>query len=149
LANKGLRARVRTLLSAVDQEGRADRVAAELAKPRRKVVRKWGVITIRERVAEALEKRRRTIGWNFFKQPYTSEAHRERFVDFLEALVQERDGEGRHHARTMAFWLPGAPRLPGYRGAERNRQWLAQFFRDEPAWEGRLKAWISSFSEET
>jgi hypothetical protein len=100
-------------------------------------------------VAEKLEGRRERVGRNFFKDPYRSDQHREPFSAFLAALVAERSGEAREHARVVAAWfeerrtLCGAP-WPPY-GPQ--RPWLRAFFADEPAWEARLTRWVEQTLE--
>lgn len=103
--------------------------------------RKWGVITLREKVAGTLEDRIQRIARNYFKEPYDPNKHRRRFSNVLTAIVEGRTDSSAKVAHFLREMLgpsdPGSESSFPYR-----RQWLRSFFSDEPEWEERLLAWI-------
>ena len=81
------------------------------------------------------------------------ERDRERFVAFLNTLIEG----GTAYSRELAFFfnqLLEPPEMPvqvdhvsvpsGFPFSPAPRVWLRSFFRDEPEWERRLRAWIAS-----
>ena len=98
------------------------------------------------------ERAGRNVGWNYFREPYATETHRERFARFLAALTLGRTAHARAIARNFARWLTwdrpaveatDVNRRRGARQDEPWRQaWLDDFFPDEPAWRERLWTWI-------
>ena len=103
----------------------------------------WGSPTLGQHVEWTLANRLDRTAWNFFKDPYDSASHRAPFAAFLAAVTS---GGGRHGAelaaRAAAILAPRpGPRCPGI---DDRAAWLAAFLRDEPAWRGRLDAWIEA-----
>ena len=115
----------------------------------RKPLQKWGVVSLRERVEIKRAVRRSRLGWNFFRQPYSSHRDRTRFSVFLEALTAKQSDESIHHARVIAGWLAPVSDQPGWLKLEETHQWLRAFFKDEPGWEMRLRNWIMSQTSRT
>ncbi len=130
IAERSFRRRAKLALT-LDDEGAVDTV-------RRKRMRKWGARSLGERVREKLETRALRVGYNFFKRPYDSRIHRERFTRLLRALTAERDGKARDHARAFGLFLEADDRS---RFFER-REWLEHYFEDEPAMRAQVTAWV-------
>jgi signal recognition particle subunit SEC65 len=113
---------------------------------------KSGIRTVRERVADRVEKRARTAGFNLFKQPYDAALHRAPFAAFLASVVKGPPASTTSKVRA-AHWarvLDPAP-LHGERDQpwrERRREWTQAFFRDEPQWETWLREWIAACTPE-
>ena len=103
--------------------------------------RKWGVITLREKVDGTLEDRVHHIGWNYFKEPYDSNKHRRRFSNYLTTIVEGRTD---YSAKIAQFlWEILSPSDPRSESSfSYTRRWLRSFFSDEPEWEERLLTWI-------
>jgi hypothetical protein len=84
------------------------------------------------------------IAWNFFKQPYLSSAHRERFCAFLSQLTQSKTTYTSRVARLFAELLnPPAMHVHAEfaAGGDRRVEWLRAFLKDAPEWEPRLRNW--------
>jgi hypothetical protein len=124
------------------------------AKPvRHRKIYRWGPIRLKEAVQYRLEGRARRVGWNFFKQPYSSQKHRVPFIAFLRTLLADTKSEhAREVARTLSLvFVPPVDRRAWAWGGPQKWAWLQAFFRDEPEWEPRLRAWIAHWetSEDT
>lgn len=108
------------------------------------------VISVRERVERRIAGKANIAAWHFFDAPYDPAAHRDAFTGFLDSVV---NGSGAY-ARAMAEILSDAldpdsmeSLAPYHRNvAAAHGAWLRAFFRDEPAWEPRLRAWIDRLS---
>jgi hypothetical protein len=112
---------------------------------RRREVKKWpgSSVTRRELVSGKERRRLRRVGWNYFKEPYRSRNHRERFVEFLRDIVADRSPDVATRAAVVADWMnPAAPPL----GVATIAKWLERFFRDEPSWRSRLVEWVERSS---
>jgi hypothetical protein len=148
-SQRAFRRRVQQLLAQVhavptDEDDASGAIQAEAF--RRKQVRKWGVITLRERVEAAYEQRICTTAWNFFKKPYRREEHRERFAAFLETITASITPYLRDVACFLGDVLDGTDALATgrhvYQPLPSQRAWLHAFLADEPAWESRMRTWI-------
>jgi hypothetical protein len=110
----------------------ADDPADVAPAPVRRVLSKWtrtgGAIPLGEWVRWKRATRLHRIAWNFFKEPYDGQCHRLPFVRFLGQAPMDQPGD------FSRFYVIGgdAP------------TWLRRFFRDEPAWEPRLRGWIAA-----
>jgi hypothetical protein len=141
--NQVYRHKIRQVLSIQYEIDQIDLAEAAIKAIARKPIRKWGVVSLGERINNKLEVRRSRLGWNFFRQPYSSVTDRGRFVAFLGALIAGRSAESVRLARVVAEWLaPPQPEISWHKLEEKQR-WLAAFFKDEPAWEKRLRKWIA------
>ena len=116
----------------------------------------WGPVPLGEWVAGKLSRRVERTAWNYFKEPYDSQRHRKTFSAILASLTKGRSAHSRALAERFAgllagidpellkegrYVLTGAPHYAVARGRQVNT-WLQAFFRDEPEWEPRLRAWI-------
>lgn len=99
-----------------------------------------------ESIRGRLWKRGWKLGWNLLKAPYSSEKHRKPFTALLESVTRMDDASARGFAKRLAPVL-----LPGLlmddwgrpvRSSRHLQSWLQAFFRDEPEWEPRLRAWV-------
>jgi hypothetical protein len=145
------RRKVRQLLRQVTPEQQAEERDYTPLKPvRRRRIKKWGVTALGTRVRERLQARVNWTAWNFFKSPYNSKRHREKFVKFLETLIEGRTEKSQALAHLFDdIMAPPRPHPPfGKIYADRRREWLQAFFKDEPAWEGRLRTWIQDIDQE-
>jgi hypothetical protein len=112
----------------------------------RRVVRKWGTSSLGERVERQYWRRIYTTGWNYFKEPYASEQHRQRFVALLESITKENTSYARDVAQFFRDLLASQhapPRVDFRDVVARGRPWLHAFLRDAPEWGPRLQAWIA------
>jgi hypothetical protein len=119
---------------------------------RRRMVRKWpGSITpLGKVVEERIEKRVIGSAQDFFWYDYESDRDCARFSAFLQSRVGGRTAK----SRLLAFYLRDLME-PSNEGrwadnewlSEKGQQWLRAFFRDEPEWEARVRAWIDSFDD--
>jgi hypothetical protein len=85
-----------------------------------------------------LQQRIRRTAWNHFRWPYHGGRDRQRFVGFLNAITQGRNGQSAELAQFFQQLLE----------SRAHREWLDEFFRDEPEWRERVDAWIASFPAE-
>jgi hypothetical protein len=118
---------------------------------RRDQVRKWGVVTLRQHIDAAHERRISTTAWNFFKKPYCREEHRARFVAFLASITASETLYLRDVASFFGELLDGSnAKQPErrYHSSSQQRAWLRAFLDDEPSWEMRLRAWIERARQE-
>ncbi len=130
IAQRSFRRRVKRALTAED-EGAVDAV-------RRKRVLKWRPLSLGARVHEKLGHRAQRTGRKFFSRAYRGAVHREAFTRFLEALMAERSGIARDHARMFAQYVDAAE---GSRFAGRG-EWLARYFDDVPGVRARFVRWL-------
>jgi hypothetical protein len=116
---------------------------------RRREVKKWSVAPMGMIVQGRLEDRIRRTAWNFFREPYDSTRHRERFAKFLASQI---DGTTENSRRLALLFQAALSGPQGYNSRSgswgHRRDWLQDFFRDEPDWERRLRAWIASFEDQ-
>ncbi len=98
--------------------------------------------TLREWVESRLEGRVRSAGRDrYFSHRYDSATHRERFCKYLQNILSGRSAKSAEVARFYGEAL--SP--PGVEEASyltRWRAWLLAFFRDEPDYEPKVRAWI-------
>jgi hypothetical protein len=98
--------------------------------------------TLREWVDSRLEGRVRSAGQDrYFAHPYSPAMHRERFCKYLQAMLAGRSAKSAEVARFYGEAL----RPPGVEEVAyltRWRAWLLAFFRDEPDYESKLRAWV-------
>lgn len=103
-------------------------------------------------LVEALEGRRsrdvNAIAFNYFKDPYSSEDHREPFARFLADVVAGGTGDSQALASLFreTLELPESINCAAGRQHQRSLRsgWMHKFFADEPDWETRLREWIES-----
>jgi hypothetical protein len=156
-ANRKYRRQVALVLDDVKEQvklGDDEQFHVQSMPVHRNKVQKWEPdYTLRQWVDSRLERRIERIAWNFFKQPYESALHRERFVNFISAVTQGRSISSRKLAVHFGELLQ-PPEVEGYleQWPMNNRKkriclWLQAFFRDEPEWEGHLRNWVKSFSQ--
>jgi hypothetical protein len=155
-ANRKYRRQVRQIVSGVARpEAVEDRDDLPLRPVRRDFVRKWRVVSLAEWAQQVHKARVSRTCWNYFKNPYQSGRDRERFMAFLDTLTEG----GTAYSRELAFFfnqLLEPPEIPvqadfigppsGFPFSPGPRAWLRAFFRDEPEWEFRLRAWIASMA---
>lgn len=93
-----------------------------------------------------LERRGRTIGWNYLKQPYSSLIKKD-FVAFLEALTRGNSQKVVLQKAALYFAKCLEPqRAKGqWRWFIGKHEWLEAFFLDEPSWRARLWAWVGQY----
>jgi hypothetical protein len=91
-----------------------------------------------------LNKRASRIGWNYFKEPYETRKHRQKFIRFLESNILNSSRMAKRYAAFFESVLDRADR-----SYTKQNRWLREFFEDEPEWENRLKAWIREINQET
>jgi hypothetical protein len=133
-----------TLLQESDAAG-GERVKAV----HRREVRRWGTMTLRERVHFRQWRRASGTARKYFSYPYSAERDRQRFTMFLASLTTGATPALRDVALFFADLLDAAQHaspdvsayMPGYNSHQRP-SWLRAFLRDEPEWEPRLRAWI-------
>lgn len=151
LRNQTYRTRIqqgldRALIDAGADLGDIDPVPVRRVKSQRRF---WGPVPLGEWVEEKLARRTERTAWNFFKQPYRGDRDREPFAAFLFSLTQGRSEHSRQVARVFAGILGMTHPLARqdqdrrhYRIGSSAPFWMGRFFQDEPAWEGRLRAWV-------
>jgi hypothetical protein len=112
----------------------------------------FGVKPMGEVIRRRREQRIERTALYFWKwnRPYSRDKDRERFVAFLNALVLGRTENSRELAEYFQNLMDPTSRYPRVRDQywwEKKQEWLRAFFRDEPGWEVRVRAWIASFDE--
>jgi hypothetical protein len=133
------------VVDAGDEAGITARAAHRTLTPH--ALRKSGVKTVRERLADRAESRQRKTGFNFFREPYDAARHQKPFAAYLASIVAgPPSGDGsRARAAHLARVLDPTPMDPRTdRWRETRRLWMHAFFRDEPEWDARLRAWIDA-----
>lgn len=117
---------------------------------RRKQVYKWGVIPLAEALNHRRDQRLAGTVRSFLLGNYDTAYAREHFVAFLSSQVGGRT----EHPKELALYLQELMDIPQKYiwGVEqlwwgRKHRWICAFFLDEPEWEARVRAWISSFNE--
>jgi len=123
--------------------------------PVRRILSTWtrqgGAVPLGEWVRWKRATRLHRIAWNFFKDPYDGPRHRLPFTRFLASLTEGRSAYAGELAAIFAGILAGQDPMdqPGdfsrfYVIGGDAPTWLLQFYRDEPAWEPRLRGWIAT-----
>lgn len=156
IANRLERRKVRQQLNGLAApEHQEERDIMPLRPVRRPIVRKWSysAVPLKEWIKDRHEFRASRTAWNFFKQPYDSQYHRQRFANFLQTLTSNHNKSP--HTTTVAktFQLVlNAPERSVWRNnilhIDRRYTWLQAFFKDEPLWEARLRDWIAIYKLE-
>ncbi len=116
-----------------------ERVLKSISKQR---LRKWSVVSLHERVQRTLEDRVRHKARLFFRMSYESDTHRASFVKYLPSVIENES----------AYFMPLAmffdELLNQYVPWQiRDREWLMEFFLEEPEWEQRLRSWVEMMKE--
>jgi hypothetical protein len=97
--------------------------------------------TLKEWVGSRLEGRVQFAGDRYFAEAYKSERHRKGFSKYLQTILSGRSAKSFEIARFYEEVLnPSA--LEAERYHARRRAWLRAFFRDEPEYECKLRAWM-------
>ncbi len=147
-ANQKERSQVRQMLARLrplqTDEQRED---FPLRPVRRDRVRKWkgSAVPLGQWIGNRQRVRAYRVAWNFFKSPYESQSHQERFAAFLQTLVLDSQStQARETARHFAHLLaPGSSAIRDDSwNTEQKRAWLRAFLQDTPDWEKRLWDWI-------
>ena len=141
-----------------DELTRADRPIEDVAPAvpfRRKSQRTYGAdVPLGQAVRGTLRSRAYRMGWNLTKHPYEPERDRARAIAFVEALTEGRTARLREVALYWQAALEAPPDFawpwhgvistwhPGERFHAGRAAWLQAFLADQPAWRGRLQAWI-------
>jgi len=109
---------------------------------RRKPIQKPAAIPLGAWVEDRLSRRVERTAGNYFKQPYASIEHREKFAAFLDTAVRGHTDNSRRLAEYFAGVLD-----PASLDTARRREWMHAFFLDEPLWEERLRLWIAAMTK--
>jgi hypothetical protein len=136
---------------AVLEEAETEGLTAEHIRSVRSPIRYWrhGVLTLREHVADRARKRLWSAAFDFFGKRYDPAEHRTRFANYLASLVAGSGEGSRAMAAFLANVLNPEPRHDTMDWRRRRRgDWLRAFFRDEPQWEPRLRAWMDRMLED-
>lgn len=137
---RGLEGDAGEVLERAEDAG-ATEAAVRRADVRR--VRKWGTVSLRDRVRLSRRERVERLGFNFFTSPYDPAEHRKPFKTFLAAQMEGRTEHTREAASFIAYLLDEPEITPFYDRHYNKRAWVAAFLRDAPGWEARLRAWIA------
>jgi hypothetical protein len=108
---------------------------------RREPIQKARATPLGRWIEDRLGRRVERTAANYFKRQYSSAEHREKFAAFLDSTVRGHTENSRKLAEYFAAVLD-----PEAREGTGTREWLRAFFRDEPLWEARLRAWIASMT---
>jgi hypothetical protein len=144
---------VLTRIKAWDGDFQVDELQTEQVA-RGRAEKRWIVVPLGEVVARRLRLRWERRAIKFFNHKYWAPRDRERFVAFLTSLTSAPSQythelvemfDGTLEARSEKG-LPNSTRQYDRFGRWR-KQYLHGFFRDEPEWEERVRAWIASFDE--
>jgi hypothetical protein len=109
---------------------------------------KWTPVRLGAWVADRQEMRARRTAWNYFKQKYVTERHKEGFQAFLDEVVKSDPKLGYNQQLAKQFQLVMAydPKLgkANYHWfqSQQIHEWLKGFFRDVPEAKRRLLRWI-------
>lgn len=154
-ANRAERSRVAALLAGARgdvEQGAVDPEEVDVGGVLRKRIEKWGATPLGQWVKDRLDRRIARYAWNFFKDPYRSELHREPFSRVLDALVKDRDGGETSLGQRLRILLdavdsPMAAAVEHHdHQVVRDARWLRAFFDDEPEWRARLRGWLENDS---
>ena len=97
--------------------------------------------SLEEWVKDRVDRRIQLAGDRYFAHAYNSAVHRKRFKRYLQTLLSGRSlGSARVANYYKELLDPSNPEVQRYHA--RRRAWLRSFFRDEPDFELKLKAWI-------
>ena len=98
--------------------------------------------TLREWVLSRLEGRVQFAGGDkYFARPYNIAMHREKFCKYLEAILSGRSAKSAEVARFYGKVLSPSD-VEEERLTTKWRVWLQAFFKDEPEYESKLRAWM-------
>lgn len=149
--NRAERSRVAALLGEARDDlehGAIDPEEVDVGGVFRKRIEKWGATALGQWVKTQLDRRISRYAWNFFKDPYQSEQHREPFSKVLDALIKDSDGGDTQLGQRLQILLDAvdSPMAAAVehndRQVVRDARWLRAFFEDEPEWRARLRAWL-------
>ena len=150
------RSRVATLLAEArgdPAQGGVDAEEVDVGGVLKKRIQKWGATPLGQWVKDRLDRRVARYAWNFFKDPYQRQRHREPFANVLEALVTDHDGGSTRLGQRIRLLLDSldAPMAMAVEEADyhivRDARWLQAFFEDEPEWRARLRAWLANVDD--
>ena len=102
--------------------------------------------TLKEWVTTRLEGRVQLAGERYFAETYDSETHRKKFGKYLQTILSGRSAKAAEAARFYEAVL-NASSLEAEKYHTRRRLWLQTFFKDEPEFELKLKAWIREMKD--
>ncbi len=108
---------------------------------RRERIEKPPATPLGEWIGDRLDMRVEHTASNYFKRPYSSAEHRDKFAAFLDSLVRGHSENSRKLAKYFSAVLD-----PNTHGTASTREWLLAFFRDEPAREVALREWIAAMT---
>lgn len=113
--------------------------------PRRRQVRKWGTISVRERVSTSLDRRIQTTGARRIRTRCFCPRHRARLMRFLESLVQLDAALYADRARAVSDRVTSYLRMDahGLMASHPPGMSLTRFFLEEPAVRAALAAWLT------
>jgi len=97
--------------------------------------------TLKEWVTTRSEGRVQSAGNKYFAEAYNPEKHRKRFSKYLQTILSGRSAKSAEVARYYEAVLNPSD-LEAERYHARRRAWLRAFFKDEPGYELKLRAWI-------
>jgi hypothetical protein len=97
--------------------------------------------TLKEWVTSSLEVRVQSAGDRYFAEAYNPDRHQKRFSRYLQTILSGRSAKS---AEVASFYeaVLNPSSLEEERHHARRRAWLRAFFRDEPEYERKLRAWI-------
>ena len=116
---------------------------------RRVPIRKWGfpgetTARLEDIIQQRLERRAQAALTRFFKYAYDSNRDRERFEQFLEAVISSDSALNQHIVQAFQQLLdaPQMVTIAGYQRQSRRSAWLDTFLADQPVWAKRLESRI-------
>lgn len=118
----------------------------DLVLPVRRRLSKWGAARLGDWVRRQHERRAEGFGWNMLKVPYDAAIHRVPFAAALRSVTESSSSAipVAERFELLLRMVDAAEPLHDPRWYRNRRQveWLRAFFRDEPASEQRLRAWL-------
>jgi hypothetical protein len=151
-ANQKYRRRVKQLVNgfaAHEENDFPDKAHPNLIR-REKVTKTSGVSPLGEFIGRRTEARVRRTAQNYFRYSYTGTDDREGFIAFLRSQIVGRTAYSSRIADYLGNLIDPSGRPAGESARyfwDKEHAWLRAFFHDEPEWEARVRAWISSFDD--
>lgn len=152
------RRKVNSVLTQIDNEESSEDLETKIKTIYRKRIYKIGVVSLKTWVLTRANGKSSSLGYNYFKTPYNSKLHRERFISFLQSITNAKHEEAKPLAKAVSMWFIDphtivfnkwlySEELQGWRGnlAPTSYDWLKDFFKEEPCWENRLRNWLRKF----
>lgn len=102
--------------------------------------------TLKDWVTTRLEGRVQFAGARYFGETYSSKTHRKKFGKHLQTILSGRSAKAAEAARFYDEVLNSSS-MEAERYHARRKVWLKTFFKDEPEFELRLKAWIREMKD--